>query len=610
MIMKKKILLSIFILGFALNRLSAQEKTILPQKTCGSTFNLEEIKRTDPARYARFLKLEEHTEQYKKALQELQPNRLINSGSVIIIPVVVHVIHNGESVGTGRNISDAQITSQIVVLNEDFRRLNADASNTPAAFSGVAADPNFEFRLACVDPSGSSTSGITRTQSSTTSFTDDNAIKFTSSGGLDAWATNKYLNIWVSYLSGGLGGYAQFPWDYATYPNTDGVVVEARAFGTTGNLFTGYDLGRVTTHEIGHWLNVYHIWGDDGTSCSGSDLCGDTPNQAGSNFNCPSYPHTDACSGSSPGVMFMNYMDYTLDACKNLFTADQATRMRAVFASGGVREPFIENYFHVNELLTPICSSGTVSVTNLSCLSVTWSVVSGPATITSGQGTNTVTLSATGNGIAVVQATAGGYVDEKNIMIGVQTPSNIINLDYPTPIDGGTTLTLYANDGNIPTYSWTVVGGTITTNNGYSIVVNVDNCDPNILYNSYINVYLTYTNACGTGNEYGEWTYVICNNGGGPLKPVRFSIDVYPNPSKEGSINLSIEGGSKSSNQKSPDRIQIKLYDLVTKNMVRQWSFAGDLKNYKLNTFGIRKGHYIIEVVKGTDKQTKHIVID
>ncbi len=239
---------------------------------------------------------------------------------LIRIPVVVHVIYNTLE----QNISDTQIQSQINVLNADFRRFNADAASTPSAFVGVAADARLEFALAARDPNCKPTNGITRTSSSITGwvFTDE-SIKAAISGGHDPWNVNKYLNIWVvNYMDGTLG--------YGTFPGmpNQGVVIHYRAFGNTGTAEAPYGLGHTATHEIGHWLNLYHIWGDDNGACSGSDNVSDTPNQANHNFGCPEYPHV-SCSNGPNGDMFMNYMDYTDDHCMNMFTAGQIARMDA-----------------------------------------------------------------------------------------------------------------------------------------------------------------------------------------------------------------------------------------------------------------------------------------
>jgi hypothetical protein len=242
------------------------------------------------------------------------------------IPVVVHVVFNTQT----QNISQAQIDSQIRVLNEDYRKTNADVSKVPAVWAGLAADCQIEFFLATVDPAGAPTTGVTRTQTSRTSFDQSgNPIKFASSGGHDAWPADTYLNMWVAPgLTGGgqsLLGYAQFPGGPAA---TDGVVIVHDGFGTTGTAAAPFNLGRSATHEVGHWLNLFHIWGDDGTGCGGSDQVDDTPNAADHNFGCPTFPHI-TCDNGPNGDMFMNYMDYTDDACMFMFTQGQAARMQA-----------------------------------------------------------------------------------------------------------------------------------------------------------------------------------------------------------------------------------------------------------------------------------------
>jgi hypothetical protein len=249
-----------------------------------------------------------------------RPDVLGRTG-VTVIPVVVHVVYRGAA----QNISDDQIHSQIDVLNRDFRKTNPDVSSTPAPFLPLAEDARVEFELATTDPAGNPTDGITRTSTTVNGFTDDNKVKHASSGGADAWSRDNYLNLWVCRLSGGLLGYAQFP---GGPPDTDGVVIRDTSFGTTGTAAAPFNLGRTATHEIGHWLNLRHIWGDDGTGCSGDDFVADTPNAAGSNAGMPAFPHV-TCSNGPNGDMFMNYMDYTDDAGMFMFTAGQVTRMQA-----------------------------------------------------------------------------------------------------------------------------------------------------------------------------------------------------------------------------------------------------------------------------------------
>ena len=237
------------------------------------------------------------------------------------IPVVVHVVWKTPA----QNISQAQIDSQIQVLNEDFRKNNPDISGVPAPFAPLAADARLEFELATTDPDGNPTDGVTRRETDKDSFSNDDQVKSAASGGTDAWPADQYLNIWVCQLGGGLLGYAQFPGGPAA---TDGVVVTHTGFGTTGTAAAPFDKGRTATHEIGHWLNLRHIWGDDGDGCSGSDFVADTPNQGGPNVGTPTFPST-SCSNGPNGDMFMNYMDYVDDDTMIMFTEGQVSRMQA-----------------------------------------------------------------------------------------------------------------------------------------------------------------------------------------------------------------------------------------------------------------------------------------
>ena len=284
-------------------------------RTCGTMSVHRRLLSTNP-QYARNRdQIEDHARRYESG--EESPQR----SGITRIPVVVHVVWNTAA----QNISDAQIASQIDVLNRDFRRTNADFSITPAPFLPLATDARIEFFLATTTPTGAPSTGIERRQTTVTGFSDNDAVKSTASGGMDAWPSANYLNIWVCPLGGGLLGYAQFPGGPA---NTDGVVILQSAFGTSGTAAPPFNLGRTATHEIGHWLNLNHIWGDDGTGCSGTDNVADTPNQGGPNFGAPPFPHL-SCSNGPNGDMFMNYMDYVDDRAMVMFTAGQVARMQA-----------------------------------------------------------------------------------------------------------------------------------------------------------------------------------------------------------------------------------------------------------------------------------------
>ena len=258
---------------------------------------------------------------------------------VVAIPVIVHVVYSDDA----GNISDAQIQSQIDVLNKDYRAVNIDKGKVPQVWANLVADAQIEFALASKDPDGNQTKGITRTQTNVQSFTTDDSVKSVAKGGADAWPSDRYLNIWVCNLGGGLLGYAQFPGGPAA---TDGVVILNTAFGTIGTAAAPFNLGRTTTHEVGHWLNLIHIWGDR-LDCSGTDLVDDTPTQQAPNYNKPVFPHV-TCNNGPNGDMFMNYMDYVDDDSMFMFTPGQVARISATLdgprsAIVGVQQTRLEN---------------------------------------------------------------------------------------------------------------------------------------------------------------------------------------------------------------------------------------------------------------------------
>ncbi len=303
------------------------------QRDCGSMDHLQQQILENPFIIDQMDRIELHTRKY------------LESGGhqreVVTIPVVVNVVYRGIE----QNISDAQILSQIDVLNADFRRTNSDADG----IWPQAADTEIQFCLAIFDPDGNPTTGIRRRSTTVGSFNTNNNVKFTSTGGLDAWPTDQYLNIWVCNLGGGLLGYAQFP---GGNPATDGIVCDYAYFGTIGTATQPFHLGRTATHEVGHWLNLRHIWGDGG--CGVDDQVADTPlagapNTTGSPCTFPGPNSCNTGAGDQPD-MFQNYMDYSDDACMNLFTAGQKARMQAVLAPGGFRNSL---------LASPACGSDT-----------------------------------------------------------------------------------------------------------------------------------------------------------------------------------------------------------------------------------------------------------
>jgi len=265
---------------------------------------------------------------------------------VINIPVVVHVIHNGDAVGTNENITDARVLSQITVLNQDFRKmLGTPGYNTNA----VGADIEIQFCMAQRKPDGTATTGVDRVLKTTTNWSSSSSVETMKT--TTQWDPTQYFNIWtVQFTSnqnlelGGVLGYAQFPSasqlaglevDEGS-ANTDGVVIDWRCFGSStiapGSYFTDYDKGRTATHEIGHCFGLRHIWGDvgsqqDGVDCSGDDYCADTPTAGWENYDCLQVYNSCPAPGND---MVENYMDYTNDTCMNIFTLDQKARIQAV----------------------------------------------------------------------------------------------------------------------------------------------------------------------------------------------------------------------------------------------------------------------------------------
>jgi hypothetical protein len=277
------------------------------------------------------LLVETHPEYRQRRLDaEAETREHIDSGramrvaeKLITIPVVVHVVHRTAE----ENISDAQVKSQIDALNRDYRAKNADKSKVPPAWKGLLIDSNIQFALATKDPNGKKTSGITRTATSASSFSVQNEVKSSKTGGADPWPTDRYLNFWACNLGEGLLGYAQFPGGPEA---TDGVVILYKAFGSTGVVKAPYDKGRTATHEVGHFLGLRHIWGDM-NDCTGNDFVSDTPHAREANFGKPKFPHI-TCNNGPNGDMFMNYMDYVDDAAMFMFTTGQVARMNATLA--------------------------------------------------------------------------------------------------------------------------------------------------------------------------------------------------------------------------------------------------------------------------------------
>ena len=311
----KKILLSgaVFLLLFSCQN-DATETTpaasAIAQRGCASQEVLAAQMKADPTLALRMNKIESFTE------KAMISGRLVNGK--VEIPVVVNVLYRTAA----ENISLVQIQSQIDVLNEDFNATNADFTSTPALFSNVAANVGITFVL----------QNVVRKSTRTVSFSTNDAMK-TANKGIAPTSPTTVLNMWSCNMGGGILGYAQFPGGSLA---TDGVVMDDNAFGRTGTAAAPFNLGRTATHEVGHWMNLRHIWGD--ATC-GSDLVSDTPTHNTANYGVPAYPHYSTCTGT-PVEMTMNYMDYTDDRGMFMFSNGQKSRMAAIFVSGGARASF------------------------------------------------------------------------------------------------------------------------------------------------------------------------------------------------------------------------------------------------------------------------------
>ena len=327
----KKLLLGAVVLGFlsACNsdNMSNQNENpanediasaSLTQRGCASEEVRQEALKNNAELRQKFNALEANTEKFAN---DIKLGKVLADGSVEI-PVIVNVLYSTAA----ENVSDARIAEQIAVLNADYAGTNSDVNKIPSEFVPVGAgDTQVRFRLV----------NTIRKQTTTKSWRTNDAMKQASSGGIDATNPTNYLNIWVVSKMTSQGktilGYATFPESAGLW--NDGVVIAAPFFGKTG-ASSPFNLGRTATHEVGHYLNLRHIWGD--ANC-GNDQVADTPTQTTANYGKPTYPLYNTCTGVQRSVMFMNYMDYVDDAAMFMFSAGQKARVQSVVASTGAR---------------------------------------------------------------------------------------------------------------------------------------------------------------------------------------------------------------------------------------------------------------------------------
>lgn len=307
--------LLLFLSPIVIGSIKAQQP---PEKTrCQSHENLRRQLDEHP-------EMRQKTESIEREIAQFSTgNRVATRGGQITIPVVVHIVYRTDI----ENISIAQVQSQIDALNRDFNKKNTDISKIPAEFSSLAADCQIRFQLASRDPQANPTKGIVRYATTKTSWGANDDIKRPVKGGFNNWDPSKYLNIYVCNIGGGILGYSSFP---SSPAELDGLVIDYKAFGTTGTAQAPFNIGRTCVHELGHWLNLVHTWGD--LDC-GDDYVSDTPQQKGPHSGVISTPQYSNCTGKQTRDMSMNFMDYVYDESMYMFTQGQKTRIQAIFAS-------------------------------------------------------------------------------------------------------------------------------------------------------------------------------------------------------------------------------------------------------------------------------------
>lgn len=292
-----------------------EDVAMATERRCDADLVLNQQLAEDPSLRDKMASIESFTNEYVAK----KKSGLVKQATVTI-PVVVNVLYRTAA----ENVSDAQIQSQIDVLNRDFNATNTDFNSyIPAEYAGIKANVGITFTL----------QAVVRKATNKTSWRTNDDMKKSTKGGINPTSPSNTLNIWVCTLSNSILGYAQFPGGAAA---TDGVVILNKAFGTTGTAAAPFNLGRTATHEVGHWANLRHIWGD--ATC-GNDQVGDTPPHNTANYGCPAQGHKSTCTGT-PNELWMNYMDYTDDRCMYMFSTGQKDRMLAVFAAGGPRAGF------------------------------------------------------------------------------------------------------------------------------------------------------------------------------------------------------------------------------------------------------------------------------
>ncbi|MBL4657303.1 MAG: T9SS type A sorting domain-containing protein [Flavobacteriales bacterium] len=572
---------------FSSNKMAAQTQV----EQCGTMMLLKKHRAEDPG-------LQERMRKSEISAQKWAAGQKKNSGTVITIPTIVHVLHNLTL--PDQNIPDSVIHSQIEVLNEDFRRMNADAANTRAIFDSIAADVEVEFCLASADPAGNVITGINRVVTTQTGFEvfgagiDD--MKSSASGGADAWPRDQYLNIWVCNMtvfgaSGSILGFAQFPGDDAA---TDGVVIQYNFMGRTNDpVQADSSLGRTATHEVGHWLGLRHTWADDQNiftgigTCDSSDRVDDTPNQkSASSYNCDMT--INECSNEAPywgttdpPAMVENFMDYSSDSCSNMFSIGQKTRMWA--------------FLNTDRL--PLQSSVGCGVTSTSSVNTCLGNCTGEATVvvnvgtppytytwSNGQSGSTSTATGLCAGIYTVQiidALSASLAD--TVTVGEVDPLNVDvqTVDASCELCSDGSVTMSVTGGLSPyTYAWIDASGTVITptseaNPGTYAALITDACGTQVVDSFTVGFYVSITQHPASSS---------------------LDFDVFPNPST-GIVVLRM--------QLHHQEVNIQVVNSLGKNVFESTIYKSTI----LDLTGIEPGAYFIRATSKNSTITKSLLL-
>ncbi|WP_227990784.1 M43 family zinc metalloprotease [Flavisolibacter ginsenosidimutans] len=438
-----------FLLPFSLPSL-AQKASRVSVEQCATMQRLEERLQRNPALRLRF-EAEQAAFNKRASEKTAQGKSFAENRTAVYIPVVFHVVLSNPAV-----VTDAQLQAQLDTLNKNFFGNNGDSVRIPSYFKSFFGKSSIQFCLAQRTPDGEPTTGIVRVTTAQASFGTDDGAKHTTSGGDDSWNTDKYFNVWVCPLSGGLLGYATFPNDGS--PAEQGVVMDYRSL--PGGSYSAYNGGKTLTHETGHYFNLYHIWGDDNGACTGTDYVDDTPNQADASSGAYTGVRTDACTSVGNGIMYQNYMDYTNDVCLVMFTTQQASRMEtalslyrsSLLSSDGCQVVVPKNYdAKLKTITTPnqrLCGSNFTPVITLqnkgtqtlTSLLITAKIDNGNASTTPWSGslaygqTSLVTLSqmtaTVGNHVLTVYVSKPNAVNDENNANDTLT----LNFQYYEPV--------------------------------------------------------------------------------------------------------------------------------------------------------------------------------